>query len=185
MCVCTGASDLHERPCVYEALVGSSVEMEWTFPFSPNQHTDILCNHTSSSSGASRILVLQPSNAVVDTYFRGRVSVDQAALEQGRLRVNVSGLRAEDSGRISCDIITGERGSGECQLLVSAAPEPTQAAPEKLPEKPPESSPGGALTVTRGRFGLYFVLTSLFIIIIIFCACRRTSSATSNQAEGV
>ncbi|KAL7375325.1 hypothetical protein ABVT39_015607 [Epinephelus coioides] len=93
-----------------------------------------------------------------DEQFTGRVQCDKDVLREGRLRLHVSRLRTDDSGRILCSVLTNYgRNSGRCRLNVTAA----RDRPE--PQTPNTTRGGRDLSPTssrpqpesRGRMGLH------------------------------
>ncbi|XP_034756987.1 uncharacterized protein LOC117962052 isoform X2 [Etheostoma cragini] len=136
----------------YQAEENQDITLEWTFTTNP---------HSSSTSlyiFCELLTVLRPSVLFhlyegievpesQDEQFAGRVQWDKDVLREGRLRLNVSRLRTEDSGLYKCQVATDYgRSSGRCFLNVSAA----RDRPE--PETPKTTSPQPE---SRGWIGLY------------------------------
>ncbi|KAM4536326.1 uncharacterized protein PAE49_020972 isoform 2-T2 [Odontesthes bonariensis] len=138
----------------YQAEEKHSITLEWTFTTKPDSSWSslyIFCDLITDD----RVLLLYRvhEGAEVsesqDEEFAGRVQSDKDALREGRLRLNVSRLRTEDSGLYLCEV-KNDFGSGYeiCRLNVTAAADLSQ--PQRPTESPKPSS--------RGRIGLYAAL---------------------------
>ncbi|CAI5659835.1 unnamed protein product [Oreochromis niloticus] len=127
----------------YQAEENHNITLEWTFTTKPDRSTRslfILCSfsHKLHEILPDRVIpeVLTPNKTLYrvnrgeevtdsqDKDFTGRLSSDKDALREGRIRLQLSRLRTDDSGLYLCDVNT-DHGSGykSCQLNVTAADE--------------------------------------------------------------
>ncbi|XP_034756985.1 uncharacterized protein LOC117962052 isoform X1 [Etheostoma cragini] len=174
----------------YQAEENQDITLEWTFTTNP---------HSSSTSlyiFCELLTVLRPSVLFhlyegievpesQDEQFAGRVQWDKDVLREGRLRLNVSRLRTEDSGLYKCQVATDYgRSSGRCFLNVSAA----RDRPE--PETPNTTSPSNTTSPqpeSRSRIGLYWGLglglTALlvFFALLFFCYFNKSTDNKINH----
>ncbi|XP_074484193.1 uncharacterized protein LOC141763620 isoform X2 [Sebastes fasciatus] len=119
-----------------------------------------------------------------DEQFTGRVRWDKDVLRDGRIRLHMSRLRINDSGVYRCDMQTGYgSGSRICHLNVTAADEPKPPTPtmRPQPERPtmrpqperPTMRPQPVRPImssqpeSRGRIGLYVVLTAALLVLCV------------------
>ncbi|XP_074514341.1 uncharacterized protein LOC141782179 [Sebastes fasciatus] len=173
----------------YQAEENHNITLEWTFTTrtdsSPNS-LDICC-----------VLLAEPRPILFNLYkgvedqgsqdkqFAGRVRCDKDVLRDGRIRLHMSRLRINDSGRYTCDVYTGYDESYKiCQLNVTAAadePKPLRPTMSPQPERPtmrpqPES---------RGRTGLYVGLTAALVLCagLCFAFCLSFTKSTDNRGN--
>ncbi|XP_036931689.1 uncharacterized protein LOC119006744 [Acanthopagrus latus] len=166
-CVC-GTFVVNVTQMSYQAEENHSISLEWTFTTtadtSPNS-IFIFCE-MSTAHRASVLFELCGGLEVPesrDQQFVGRVQWDKDVLRDGRLRLHVSRLRTEDSGRYLCDVRTNYGVDfGECQLNVSAA----RDGPK--PERDNTDTPGRDNTARRGRVVLYCGLGLAAAAAIVF-----------------
>ncbi|XP_051256090.1 anti-sigma-I factor RsgI8 isoform X8 [Dicentrarchus labrax] len=142
-CVC-GTFVVNVTQTSYQAEENHNITLEWTF--TTNTHSSlnslyIYCRLITDY----KISVLYDLDKGVevsesqDEQFKGRVQCDKDVLREGRIRLHVSRLRTEDSGRYLCNVRTNYGASSErCQLRVTAADEPK---PQRPPESPQAESP--------------------------------------------
>ncbi|XP_034756983.1 uncharacterized protein LOC117962050 [Etheostoma cragini] len=111
----------------YQAEENHDITLEWTFTTNPHSF--------SSSPYIFCELITDLRNPVLfrlyggvevpesqDEHFAGRVQWDKDVLRQGRLKLQVSRLRTEDSGLYVCDVILNYKSnSSRCWLNVTAA----------------------------------------------------------------
>ncbi|KAM4536327.1 uncharacterized protein PAE49_020973 [Odontesthes bonariensis] len=145
-CVCAATFVVNVPQSSYQAEEKHSITLEWTFTTKPDSSwsplfifCDLITNH--------RILLLYHVYEGVevsesqDEEFAGRVQSDKDALREGRIRLNVSRLRTEDSGLYVCNVKNDYgSGSGSCQLNVTAAADLSQ--PQRSTESPQPDSRG-------------------------------------------
>ncbi|KAM4536329.1 uncharacterized protein PAE49_020974 isoform 2-T2 [Odontesthes bonariensis] len=167
----------------YQAEEKHSITLEWTFTTKPDSSwsslyiiCELITNHTVS------FLYHVHEGAEVsesqDEEFAGRVQSDKDALREGRIRLNVSRLRTEDSGLYLCEVKTDYgSGSGRCRLNVTAAADLSQ------PQRPTESPQPDS----RGRIGLYAALGltggAAVALLIILLSCRCFPKSTHKTAN--
>ncbi|XP_055370117.1 uncharacterized protein LOC114867658 [Betta splendens] len=153
----------------YQAEQNHSITLEWTFTPKPDVSITsvyIICRLVTDLR-ASVLFHLHEGVEVSesqDQQFSGRVQFDRDELREGRLRLQVSRLRTDDSGRYDCNIRTSDGWNMDvCRLNVTAAVDQHKAETTVSPE--PEN---------RGRTGLYaaLVLTVaaalLFVCVLLF-----------------
>ncbi|XP_039874863.1 uncharacterized protein LOC120725868 [Simochromis diagramma] len=125
----------------YQAEENHNITLEWTFTTKPDRSSKSLFIHCSLSHKLHEILpdlvipeILTPNKTLYhvdrgvevtdsrDKDFTGRLSSDKDALGEGRIRLQLSRLRTEDSGHYLCEVNT-DHGSGykSCHLNVTAA----------------------------------------------------------------
>ncbi|XP_032446419.1 uncharacterized protein LOC116737400 isoform X3 [Xiphophorus hellerii] len=126
----------------YQAEENHSITLEWTFTTRPNSSLSsmfILCEFLAPPSG---VVLYQVHEGVEipdsqDKQFSGRVQIDKDVLREGRIRLNVSRLRTEDSGLYLCDVKTEDGSdSGRCRLNVTAAADQIQTQSPTLTPEP-------------------------------------------------
>ncbi|XP_076736812.1 programmed cell death 1 ligand 1-like isoform X1 [Maylandia zebra] len=108
----------------YQAEENHNITLEWTFTTKPDTSISalkILCSLNNDLT----LYYLRDGvefSEVQDKKFSGRVQSDKDALREGRIRLQLSRLRTEDSGLYLCEVDTGY-GSGynSCRLTVSDA----------------------------------------------------------------
>ncbi|XP_032400569.1 uncharacterized protein LOC116707340 isoform X8 [Etheostoma spectabile] len=128
----------------YQAEENQDITLEWTFTTNPHSSSTSLNVFCELLTDLKNPVLFHLHEGVEvpesqDEQFAGRVQWDKDVLREGRLRLNVSRLRTEDSGLYLCYVFTDYgRSSCRCWLNVSARSPPQ-----------PES---------RGRFGLYWGL---------------------------
>ncbi|XP_060890973.1 programmed cell death 1 ligand 1-like isoform X2 [Labrus mixtus] len=149
-CVC-GTFEVNVSQSFYQAEENQSITLEWTFTpqDDPSLHSlRMLCLMVTDHKVSTLFELMGGVEVPAPEHkqFAGRVHCDKDVLKEGRLRLHVSSLRTEDSGRYVCDMkMKNDAGRGECSLNVTAAAhEPETQRPTGRPG--PES---------RGRPGLY------------------------------
>ncbi|XP_039899012.1 butyrophilin-like protein 8 [Simochromis diagramma] len=109
----------------YQAEENHNITLEWTFTTKPDGSTktlNILCELFISR--ISSVLYHVHEGVEVsesqDEKFSGRVQSDKDALREGRIRLQLSRLRTDDSGLYLCEVNTDYGFSvGRCQLNVT------------------------------------------------------------------
>ncbi|XP_039464555.1 uncharacterized protein LOC120438177 isoform X1 [Oreochromis aureus] len=136
----------------YQAEENHDITLEWTFTTKPD--TFITSLKIRCSRPELSVLYHVHEGVEVsesqDAKFSGRVQSDKDALREGRIRLQLSRLRTDDSGLYRCDVQTNHGSSfQDCKLSVTAAvDEPKHETPTVNPQ-----------TESRGRIGLYAALT--------------------------
>ncbi|XP_019218817.1 obscurin isoform X1 [Oreochromis niloticus] len=115
----------------YQAEENHNITLEWTFttkPDTPISPLKILC-YLNNGHKELTLYYLHDGvdfSEVQDDKFSGRVQSDKDALREGRIRLQLSRLRTEDSGLYLCEVDTGYgHGSNSCRVTVS------ESRPEK------------------------------------------------------
>ncbi|CAI5659922.1 unnamed protein product [Oreochromis niloticus] len=124
----------------YQAEENHNITLEWTFTTKPDRSTKtlfIICELFISD----KLSVLYHVHEGVevsesqDEKFSGRVQSDKDALREGRIRLQLSRLRTDDSGLYLCEVNTDYGFSvGRCQLNVTAAAETKHQTPTVNPQ---------------------------------------------------
>ncbi|XP_023202824.1 uncharacterized protein LOC111611205 isoform X3 [Xiphophorus maculatus] len=111
----------------YQAEENHSITLEWTFTTNTQGTWSKLLIDCSLLTPHRRLFSFQFHEGVEfpdsqHEHFSGRVQSDKDVLREGRIRLNVSRLRTEDSGLYRCEVKT-EDGSNNaaCRLNVTAA----------------------------------------------------------------
>ncbi|XP_067379899.1 uncharacterized protein [Channa argus] len=147
----------------YQAEKNHNITLQWTFTTKPDSSSNTLFIYCGLITGRKTLYDLQRGVEVSesqDQQFLGRVQFDKDVLREGRIRLQLSRLRTEDSGLYLCKVKTDYGGNvGECRLNVTADhPEPQR--PTVSPE--PES---------QGWIGLYvgLGLTAAAVLLVTLC----------------
>ncbi|XP_051256168.1 uncharacterized protein LOC127363558 isoform X5 [Dicentrarchus labrax] len=176
-CVC-GTFVVNVTQTSYQAEENHNITLEWTFTTNTESSLNFLFIYCRLITD-HKVSVLYHLHEGVevsesqDEQFKGRVQCDKDVLREGRIRLHVSRLRTEDSGRYLCNVRTNYGASSErCQLRVTAAAdEPKPQRPESpQPESPQPESPQPE---SRGMIGLYVVLgltAALLAVCVVFCS---------------
>ncbi|XP_037615097.1 uncharacterized protein LOC119481862 [Sebastes umbrosus] len=161
----TGPFVVHVEQSSYWVKENHNITLEWMFPTRTNSSSKsvvILC-YLLAEPEASVLFHLHEGvefPEFQDEQFTGRVRWDKDVLRDGRIRLHMSRLRINDSGVYQCVVQTGDDwGSEICHLNVTAAadePKPPTPTMRPQPESPTES---------RGRIGLYVVLTAALLVL--------------------
>ncbi|XP_042073733.1 uncharacterized protein LOC121813854, partial [Haplochromis burtoni] len=167
----------------YQAEENHNITLEWTFTTKPDRSTktlNILCELFISD----KLSVLYHVHEGVevsesqDEKFSGRVQSDKDALREGRIRLQLSRLRTDDSGLYLCEVNTDYGFSvGRCRLNVTAVRDFPESA-----RKPKASN-----TESRGGIGLYCGLTAALLLCcfsFIYCLNNRISTQSRGLDVG-
>uniref|UniRef100_A0A669DGV5 Ig-like domain-containing protein n=1 Tax=Oreochromis niloticus TaxID=8128 RepID=A0A669DGV5_ORENI len=106
----------------YQAEENHDITLEWTFTTKPDTPISALRILCSLNNDLTLYYLLDgvEFSEVQDEEFSGRVQSDKDALREGRIRLQLSRLRTEDSGLYLCEVDTGYgRGSNSCRVTVS------------------------------------------------------------------
>ncbi|XP_076738539.1 uncharacterized protein LOC143416800 [Maylandia zebra] len=147
----------------YQAEENHNITLEWTFTTKPdrswiyifiicyliNAHKDSVLYHVHEGVEVSESQ---------DEKFSGRVQSDKDALREGRIRLQLSRLRTDDSGRYRCEVET-DYGNNlqECQLSVTGLKVSTK------PERKPEASKA----TSQGRIRVLLLLCGFFFTLCL------------------
>ncbi|CAJ1085774.1 uncharacterized protein LOC117807623 isoform X2 [Xyrichtys novacula] len=161
----------------YEAEVGQNLTLEWTFTPKPDSSLKDFQIFCSMFTVHKELFLFKLREGVVFLQsqaeeFVGRVQCDQEVLKEGRIRLNVSSLRIEDSGQYRC-VVWKNHGYNfnTCELSVT-----NRTVSETEPERPASAS--------RGRIGLYSGLTaaaSVVMLFIFYCLIIRLRNKCDKQ----
>uniref|UniRef100_A0A3B4GYV8 Immunoglobulin domain-containing protein n=1 Tax=Pundamilia nyererei TaxID=303518 RepID=A0A3B4GYV8_9CICH len=119
----TGSFVVNVTQTSYQAENSHKITMEWTFTTNPDRSSktlSIVCCHVQNK----HFVLYQVNNGVEvsksqDKKFSGRVQSDKDALREGRIRLQLSRLRSNDSGLYLCEVKTDHGfGVGRCRLNV-------------------------------------------------------------------
>ncbi|CAI5681886.1 unnamed protein product [Oreochromis niloticus] len=96
----------------YQAENSHKITLEWTFTTNPDRSTkslNILCELFISDKLSVLFHVHEgvEVSESQDEKFSGRVQSDKDALREGRIRLQLSRLRTDDSGLYLCEVDTG------------------------------------------------------------------------------
>ncbi|XP_076736796.1 uncharacterized protein LOC112432939 isoform X2 [Maylandia zebra] len=111
----------------YQAEENHNITLEWTFTTKPDTSISALkirCSLITDQKPLTLYFLRDgvEFSEVQDEEFSGRVQSDKDALREGRLRLQLSRLRTEDSGLYLCEVDTGYGCSyNSCRLTVSDA----------------------------------------------------------------
>ncbi|XP_036967038.1 uncharacterized protein LOC119026678 isoform X2 [Acanthopagrus latus] len=172
-CVC-GTFVVNVTQTSYQAEENHNITLEWTFTTTADTLPDSLFVFCEMAADDKVSVLFELRGGVVvpesrDQQFVGRVQWDKDVLRDGRLRLHVSRLRTEDSGRYLCDVKTNYGVDfGECRLNVSAARDWPK------PERPNSER---ANRVSWGMIVLYCLLgliTAVVIVCFLYHLCLFT-----------
>ncbi|XP_026017099.1 programmed cell death 1 ligand 1-like [Astatotilapia calliptera] len=106
----------------YQAEENHNITLEWTFTTKPDSFITSLkirCSRPELSVLYQVHEGVEVSESQ-DAKFSGRVQSDKDALREGRIRLQLSGLRTEDSGLYRCEVKTNSGSSfQDCKLSVT------------------------------------------------------------------
>ncbi|XP_039899000.1 uncharacterized protein LOC120740602 isoform X2 [Simochromis diagramma] len=161
----------------YQAEENHNITLEWTFTTKPDRSTktlNILCELFISDE----VSVLYQVHEGVevsesqDEEFSGRVQSDKDALREGRIRLQLSRLRTDDSGLYLCEVNTDYGFSvGRCRLNVTAA---DQVQPQRSTLSGEVKSWGKTMLSTiQGLTALTAPLSAMLAAFIWFIVGRK------------
>ncbi|CAI5681909.1 hypothetical protein ACER0C_001636 [Sarotherodon galilaeus] len=123
--LCRGSFVVDVTQSSYQAEENHNITLEWTFTTKPDTSISalrILC-YMKTDHKDSTLYFLNDGvefSENQDRKFSGRVQSDKDALREGRIRLQLSRLRTEDSGLYLCEVETGYgRGYNSCRVTVS------------------------------------------------------------------
>lgn len=111
----------------YQAEENHDITLEWTFTTKPDRSTksfSIICCLIARHEHfvLYRVIHGVELSKSRDKTFSGRVQSDKDALREGRIRLQLSRLRTNDSGLYMCEVNTEYRfSSARCRVSVSGA----------------------------------------------------------------
>ncbi|KAL4007522.1 hypothetical protein ACER0C_001374 [Sarotherodon galilaeus] len=168
----------------YQAEENHNITLEWTFTTKPHRTTktlNILCELITEH----KVSVLYHVHEGVevsesqDEKFSGRVQSDKDALREGRIRLQLSRLRTDDSGLYLCEVNTDYGFSvGRCRLNVTAFSDQLQ------PQRPTTNS----TAENEGMIGFYILMgvsAALLAVFVILLFYFRNKARTQNSVAEV
>ncbi|XP_025756151.1 uncharacterized protein LOC109195593 isoform X2 [Oreochromis niloticus] len=154
----------------YQAEENHNITLEWTFTTKPDRSTktlNILCELFISDN----VSVLYHVHEGVevsesqDAKFSGQVQSDKDALREGRIRLQLSRLRTDDSGLYLCEVNTDYGFSvGRCRLNVTGEMSETLKPAAETKHQTPTMNPQ---TESRGRICCVF-LGGMYAYVLIY-----------------
>ncbi|XP_019218821.1 uncharacterized protein LOC100702057 isoform X2 [Oreochromis niloticus] len=123
--LCRGSFVVDVTQSCYQAEENHNITLEWTFTTKPDMSISalrILCYMKTDHKDSTLYYLFDgvEFSKHQDEKFSGRVQSDKDALREGRIRLQLSRLRTEDSGLYLCEVDTGYgRGSNSCRVTVS------------------------------------------------------------------
>ncbi|XP_067379876.1 programmed cell death 1 ligand 1-like [Channa argus] len=179
----SGTFVVNETETIYQAEENHNITLEWTFTTKPQSFISSL-NILCSLFLDREILVLFHLHDGVevsesqDQQFSGRVQFDKDVLREGRIRLQLSRLRTEDSGLYLCEVKSDDGSSiKDWRLNVTAADQLKPQRPALSPE--PQS---------WRRIGLYvgLGLTAAAVLLVTLCfALRRCFTKSTDKTENL
>ncbi|XP_067379860.1 programmed cell death 1 ligand 1-like isoform X6 [Channa argus] len=112
----------------YQAEENHNITLEWTFSTKPDMSITSVNTLCSLFINHKPFVLLHLHDGVEVSesqhqQFSGRVQFDKDVLREGRIRLELSRLRTEDSGLYLCDVKTNDGfGSETCRLNVIVTP---------------------------------------------------------------
>ncbi|XP_032439812.1 uncharacterized protein LOC116733140 isoform X7 [Xiphophorus hellerii] len=169
-CLCAATFVVNVTQSSYQAEENHNITLEWTFTTKTQGSWRELFIYCSLLVPHKELIFYHIHEGVEisksqDEQFSGRVQSDKDVLREGRIRLNVSRLRTEDSGLYLCDVKTEDGfNSGRCRLNVTAS--------SGIFHHHKEDSASDS----RGRVGLYVSLglTAAAIIVLLIKHGSRT-----------
>ncbi|XP_074479065.1 uncharacterized protein LOC141760296 [Sebastes fasciatus] len=181
----SGAFVVNVTQTSYQAEENHNITLEWMFTTRTSSssnslfiYCEMLAKHKASCLFDLHEGVELPES--LDEQFTGRVRWDKDVLRDGRIRLHMSRLRIDDSGRYMCDVQTDDGRSSEmCHLKVTAAadePKPPRPTRRPQPERPimrpqPERPTMRPQPECWGWILLYIglVLAALLVLCAVLC----------------
>ncbi|CAI5659829.1 unnamed protein product [Oreochromis niloticus] len=115
----------------YQAEENHNITLEWMFTTNPDNSTNsasIICQQMTNykTFGFYHVSNDVEVSESQDEKFSGRVQSDKDALREGRIRLQLSRLRTDDSGLYLCEVKTEyDYGFDYCRLSIHAAAVPS------------------------------------------------------------
>ncbi|XP_026018235.1 uncharacterized protein LOC113018984 [Astatotilapia calliptera] len=164
----------------YQAEENHNITLEWTFTTKPDTSISALkirCSLITDQKPLTLYFLRDGVEFSEDEEFSGRVQSDKDALREGRIRLQLSRLRTEDSGLYLCEVDTGYgHGYNSCRVTVSDA-NFTKSSTMKIPllsRSLQTPDPQDTIPTNAGRSRVAVVLLITFIsavagLIVYFC----------------
>ncbi|XP_036002687.1 uncharacterized protein LOC118565790 [Fundulus heteroclitus] len=184
-CLCAATFVVNVTQSSYQAEENHSITLEWTFTTTPDPPWRDLYIDCYLFTPRKELFLYQVLDGVEvsesqDEQFSGRVQSDKDVLREGRIRLHVSRLRTEDSGRYVCYVKTDD-GSGSAGTSITVT-DPTSAkmmttepvVPMNLITPAPQNVT--ISTGPRSRLPLCFAVISFFSLSLIFIFILKTNN---------
>ncbi|XP_025758313.1 uncharacterized protein LOC109194564 isoform X2 [Oreochromis niloticus] len=157
--LCRGSFVVDVTQSSYQAEENHNITLEWTFttkPDTPISALTILCYMNNAHKHITLYYVHDGVEFSEDEEFSGRVQSDKDALREGRIRLQLSRLRTEDSGLYLCEVDTGYgHGYNSCRVTVSESrPWKTETTQQPGSLQPPELNEETKVLSSSGFWGL-------------------------------
>ncbi|CAI5681954.1 unnamed protein product [Oreochromis niloticus] len=191
--LCRGSFVVDVTQSSYQAEENHNITLEWTFTTKPDTSISALkisCVQITDHKD-STLYYLHDGvefSEVQDEKFSGRVQSDKDALREGRIRLQLSRLRTEDSGLYLCEVDTGYgRGYNSCRVTVSESKsEKTETTQQPGSIQPPyinkETKVTGWVVIIASFIGGLLILFGCGCALMKICLKRRrTSSHTTTE----
>ncbi|XP_039466238.1 uncharacterized protein LOC120439370 isoform X1 [Oreochromis aureus] len=168
----------------YQAEENHNITLEWTFTTKPDRSSktlNILCERFINDTLSVLFHVHEgvEVSESQDEKFSGRVQSDKDALREGRIRLQLSRLRTDDSGLYLCEVNTDYGfGVGRCRLNVTAFSDQLQ------PQRPTTNS----TAENEGMIGFYILMgvsAALLAVFVILLFYFRNKARTQNSVAEV
>ncbi|CAI5660305.1 uncharacterized protein LOC109201440 [Oreochromis niloticus] len=162
----------------YRAEENQNITLEWTFtttPYSSWSYLFIQCFQMTDSEISDLYHFYDGVELSVSKKFSGRVQSDRDAIREGRIRLQLSTLRTNDSGLYNCTVRV-DKGSGfaGCRLSVIPIVENPQTPQPSL--TPPQESKDRS-----GRVGLGMgISSSVLVVCAALCFILRNNKKRKN-----
>ncbi|CAI5659935.1 unnamed protein product [Oreochromis niloticus] len=166
----------------YQAEENHNITLEWTFTTKPDRSTKtlfILCERFISDKSSDLYHVHEgvEVSESQDEKFSGRVQSDKDALREGRIRLQLSRLRTDDSGLYQCEVNTDYGFSfGRCQLSVTATADQFQS-------HRPTAVENGERTGFCILMGVLAALLALFAVLLVVFRNKERPCSRGTDAE--
>ena len=104
----TETFEVRSAQSFYQVFNNEDVTLEWTFTNSSLDSLQMYCDVIMDNKHSVLLEYVKGLELPQSGLFKGRVQLDKDVLRERRIRLHVSSLRTEDSGRYSCEVYTRE-----------------------------------------------------------------------------
>ncbi|CAI5685924.1 unnamed protein product [Oreochromis niloticus] len=174
----------------YQAEENHNITLEWTFTTKPDRSSKtlfIICELFISDKPSVLYHVHEgvEVSESQDAKFSGRVQSDKDALREGRIRLQLSRLRTDDSGLYLCEVDTDYGFSvGRCRLNVTGTVSSYSVSSDKLIHLHTFNT-----TFTKPVYGLQILssiiqgLVDNIMIEIVWCEDQESARVTGHRTS--
>ncbi|XP_053271735.1 uncharacterized protein LOC128429896 isoform X2 [Pleuronectes platessa] len=179
-CVC-GTSFVKVTQTHYQAEEDDNITLEWMFTTRSDKSPNLLMILCKLITDLRVSIVYHLHQGVEvpelqDEQFSGRVQCDRDVLREGRLRLHVSRLRTEDSGRYKCVVRTeSDLSADQCWLNVTASVAQEQRTTPTVNPEPQDQE----------RFYILLGAGIMFTVILIVGTAAAAAAAGRKVANVV